>query len=688
MPQVGRRLPRRDGFSKVTGRAVFTGDIHLPGYLAVRLLRSPHPHARIRGIHVPDLPGVTVLTGRDVANLGRYGHAIRDKPVLPLERALYAGEPVAALAAPDEDAAREAEERIEIDYEPLPAATNLGEALAPDAPPVHEQDYGEGSFHDTRLTARRGNVCFEFHEEDGDVETAFAAADAVVDDVYTFPRVFQFFLEPHVVAADARDGRITCWSSAQHPYLVRSELARLFDVPLHRVRVVSPHVGGGFGGKAYTLLEPLIVALAFKARLPVRLACTLDESFLTTCRHAARVRMRTAARADGLLLAREAVVELDTGAYADNGPRVAVRAAIRALGPYRLAAYRTRCTAIYSHSVPAGSYRAIGAPQVVWAAESQLDDLARRLGVDPVELRRRNLVAPGERFRGRRRPMDADLPGDLKRLPAADGTALAVSGGGAGPVATALVRLHADGSATLLTSSVEIGQGARTVLAQIAAEELGLAAERVAVPDPDTDAGPFDRSTGASRSTTVMGTAVRAAARDAARRRAGDPEQMEWVGRGYSAPHLNEGRLDSEPVFWEVGMGGADADLDAETGVVRLRRYVSLADVGRAINPLLCEGQEEGAAIQGLGHTLYEEVAGAGAIDYRVPRFEDVPDDFVTLLAENADGPGPYGARGAGEGGIVPVAAAVGNALYRLTGVRLRDLPLTPERVWRALRGL
>jgi CO/xanthine dehydrogenase Mo-binding subunit len=741
---IGRSVPRLDGREKVTGAARFTGDLALPGMLWGAFLRSPHAHALIRRVDASAalaLPGVrAVLVGADVAGLGLYGPAVRDRPVLAVERARYAGDPVAAVAAVDEETAREACERIEVEYEPLPAVTAVEEALAPGAPLVHDgpaPELAPNVFAPDPADLRPGsNVCVEVRRRWGDVAAAFAAAHAVFEDEYRFPLVYHCALEPHAALAAWGPDGLRVWSSAQHPYLVRADLAALFGLPLSRVRVEVPYVGGGFGSKSFIKFEPAVAALARAAGAPVLVQASVAEAMATARRHGARIRLRTAVDREGRILARAGEIDLDGGAYADNGPHVARQAAVRLLGPYRTPAFDVVSREVYTHTAPAGSFRSIGAPQAHWACESQLQRVARELGIDPLELRRRNLPERGEAFRPGMRPLDADLRGDLdaaaERLGAGPGRGYAVSvtGGGSGPAAVALVRLHADGGVSVEAGSGELGQGARTVLAQIAAEGAGVPLDAVCVSGADSARTPFDQSTGGSRSTTVMGTAVLDAAREVRRQaaahaarmwgvgegevevaggacRCGDgrtaplPQVLRWlfglaggeiVGVGYSGRNFPGRRWDG-PIFWESAAGAARVEVDRETGEVRLRRYVSVGDVGRAINPELCEGQEQGAVVMGLGHTLFEEMAYRdGALvndslaDYRVPGFADLPDELLGVLVENGDGPGPFGAKGMGEGGLVPVAPAVGNALYDLTGVQVRDLPLTPERVWRALR--
>ncbi len=741
---VGISVPRVDGREKVTGRAKYTGDIVLPGMLHGKILRSPHPHARIRSINphpAEQLPGVAaVLTREDLTGIDPYyGPIIQDRPLLAIEKVRYAGDPVAAVAAESEATAEEALSRIEVEYEELPAARAIEAALAPGAALVHDGAPAGGGHRSVKAVAGT-NICHHERIEWGDVERGFAEADLILEETFTFPMVYHYALEPHTVLAQWQGDSLAVWASAQHPFLVRAELARIFRLPLSAVQLIIPFVGGGFGSKSYTKIEPLVAALARKAKRPVRVTQSITEAFHTTRRHATSCRIKTGVRKDGTLLAKACEIYLDTGAYADNGPHVANRAAHRVLGPYRIPHVRVDAYAVYTNSVPAGSFRSIGAPQAIWACESQMDMLSEALGCDPLQLRLANLLKPGEEIKAGMKPLDGDiavgltktaevLGWDLKRPAAGRGRGIACGfmNAGAFPVSTAVVRLHADGSLTLLAGTTEIGQGARTVLSQIAAEELALPLSLVTVVPPDTAITPYDRSTGSSRSTTLMGLAVQRAARDIRSQlqsigahllgippnsvelvdgtlRGGGREVSyadaiaahfglpggELTGRGYVRPSPGQ---PMNPVFWEIGIGGAEVEVDRETGKLTLRRYISTADVGKAINPRECEGQDEGAAMMGIGHTLFEairyednQIVNPNLIDYRVPLFTDLPEEFHSILVENEDGPGPYGAKGMGEGGIVAVAPAVANALADATGVRVRDLPLTPERVWRALR--
>lgn len=723
---VGQSIARVDGVEKVTGKAKFTGDLVIPGMLHGKILRSPYAHARIKSIdaaRAEALPGVAaVLTAADIAEIKPF---YSGRPVIAIDKVRYAGEPVAAVAAVDLRTAEEALALIHVDYEELPAVVGLDAALGKGAPLVHDD--------------AAGNICGHERVEKGNVVQGFAESDEIFEDTFTFPMVYHYALEPHSVIAEFDDEGITVRSSAQHPFQVRGDIAKIFGLHPAEVRMVIPFLGGGFGSKSYTKFEPLVVALARKAKAPVKICNSVSESMLTVRRHAARVRLKTGVKRDGTLVAREAEIHLDTGGYADNGPAVAIRAATRVLGPYRFSHIRTDAYAVYTHAGSAGSFRAIGAPQTIFASESQMDTIAAKLGIDPAELRLKNFLKKGEELRPKLRGMDANLASSMKTLVrssewrrrakkkgSAMGLACGATNAGATPISVAMVRLQADGSLAAFAGSTEMGQGVRTVLSQIIAEELSLPIAAIHIGGADTKVTPYDASTGSSRSTTLMGTAVQRAARDlknqllkvgaeALRVKPGQVQMIdgamicgemrltfrealqrrfggsggELIGHGDVGPEITG----SLPVFWEIGMGAAELAVDEETGVITIKRYVSVADVGKAIHPEGCIGQEEGAAMMGIGHTMFEQMVYEGGqlvnsnlIDYRIPKFSDLPAAFETVLVENEDGPGPYGARGMGEGGLVSVAPAITNALARGYGIRINDLPLTPERVWRALK--
>ncbi len=765
---IGYSAERADGRLKLAGQAEFTGDIRLPGMLYAAVLHSPVAHARIVSVDTTaaeELDGVhAILTGDDLADLDPYyGHALRDRPIVAIGKVRFTGEPVAVVAAETQAQADLAVTRIAVDYDELPVMADLGTALAAGAPAIHDEPARAGSAHGLgRLPDRHGNVCYRYSFRRGDTERAFSGAAVVVEGEYTFPAVYQYSMETHTTIAHWHGGELTLWSSCQHPFLVRQEIAALFGLPLDLVQIIVPFLGGGFGSKSYTKMEPLTAAIARKAGRPVRILNGVHESMITTRRHNMTARMRTAAAADGTLLAREAEAWLDTGAYADNGPRVTATAGDAAPGPYRWQAVQVEAHCVYTNTSPAGSYRAFGATHLQWIGESQVDEVARRLSMDRLEIRRRNLLRPGEEVRPGGKPLDADLVGDVAKAAAGvgwsggsggedsppesggsrgvvppgryrrgRGVSVGLLAAGAHPVSMATVRMGPDGAVTVLVGTTEVGQGARTVMAQIAAGVLHAPLGQVVVRGTDTRYTPYDRSTGASRSTTVAGLAVQRAAQEVldalietASARLETPPPLlrpvpgaiegpggrglthaelvrarfgfdggELIGHGRVQPEGGSGSYAEGPVFWEVCVAGAEVEVDTETGVITVLRTSTVADVGRAINPQLVTRQDEGATLQGIGNALFEEMRFAPdgmllndtLLGYRIPAFPDVPAAMTCSIVENGDGPGPFGAKGCGEGALAAIPAAIVNALAD-AGVPMNTLPLTPERVWRRIQ--
>jgi CO/xanthine dehydrogenase Mo-binding subunit len=759
---VGHSLPRRDAPDKVTGATHFTSDVSLPGMLVGRVLRLPYAHARIRHIDTSAaaaLPGVAaVLTAEDLGQPApRFGPTVPDQPVLAEGRIRFQGEPVAAVAAIDLATAQAALHLIDADCEDLQAASSLDEALAEDAPLVVEPEERPESD-----PWRASNVLQEFQYGWGDPPGECAT---VVENEYTFPPVHHYAVEPHGCLAIWDSAGLTVWSGVQHPFVLRRVLAATFDLPLSSVRVVVPPIGGGFGGKGYPKIEPIAAVLARASGRPVKLQLSVEESFRTSRRAAARVRIRTGVDPDGCIRSQEIRADYLVGAYADVALRVVGKASYVACGPYRTPHARITARAVASHTTPSTAFRGFGNPQLSWALESQMDEVARAIQMDALEFRLRNLGRPGEAIIPDEQPVDGNWAEGLRRVAAAidwdrprppgrgRGLAIGVKQSVPASVTTATVRLHADGSATVQVGTTEMGQGSRTVLAQIAAEALGVPFQHVSLAEPDTASVPFDSITASSRSTTLAGKAIQLACEDLACRLAGmatevlggpaevdtragrvtgpggtsltytellaryfgplqtatlpagaraptalqlryaAPAAGEVIGQGTYRGERSALALGGPAPFWELSFAAAEVEVDAGTGQVRIVRQVGASDVGRAINPAQAVQQDHGATMMGIGHTLFEELhyeAGQllnpNLIDYRVPVCADLPDEMCAMLIENGDGPGPYGAKGIGESGILGIAPSVANAVQDATGVRIRDLPLRPERVWRALR--
>jgi len=763
---VGQSPSRRDGLAKVTGTATYVPNLDRPGMAHAVLVRSTRPHARILRIDTAAaraLPGVVaVVTGADVSRLPGVdpwlGPAFRDQPVLAIDRARFVGEPVAAVVALDRETAIEAADRVLVEYEDLPAVFDVVEAAAPGAPLVHEELRPSKAFADLAHLAGRAatNVCYHYKLRRGDVAAAFRAAARVFEDTFTSPPVQHVPLETHCTLAWVEDGGLVVWSTTQTPSFVRQELAGMLGLPLNRVRVRVPYLGGGYGAKMYDKLEPVTALLAWVTRRPVRTILTREEEFVTTTKHGVVARIRSAWSRDAELTAMQAEVFWDTGAYADIGPRIAGKSGMAALGPYRIPNARIDSYCVYTHKPPAGAYRGFGVPQMVWAHESHLGRVARELGQDPVDLRRRLLLGEGDayvtgapiRSEGIRPCLErvaAELAqgpvgrSDDGRRARGAGVACAMKAVLTPSISGAVVQMSSDASATVLTSTVEMGQGAETILAQIVAEELAVPVDHVRIVQPDTDVTPYDTITAGSRSTYHMGNAVRLAAGEvrrqllaaAADRLEAHPGDLDLVGgavvvrgvpdRRLAIPEVFLARFGSrgttmvgEAVFqtravpadpdtgqserttehWFPSAAGAVVEVDRTTGRVRVVKLVVAADVGRAINPRHCRQQIAGAALMGLGHALFEQMVfdegqlvNGTLIDYPVPSILDMPDELVPILVEVPHPGGPFGAKGVGESGLLAVSPAIANAVEAAVGVRIRDLPITPEKVLRALRA-
>lgn len=748
---VGQNHPRIDGPVKISGKAQYVGDLRIPGMLYGKVFRSPIAHGRIVSIDISEAQSmagvVAVLTGGDLNDLDPYyGHAIRDRPIVALGKVRFVGEPVAAVAAETLAQAEAAVKKIIVEFEELPIAANLDSALHPDAPVIHDGRTQGGFAHGLgTLPDRDGNICYSYSLNRGDLNAVSSQGDIVVDREYVFPAVYQYSMETHAVIAEHTGEEIRLWANCQHPFLVQSEIATLFGLPISNVRVNVQFLGGGFGSKSYTKMEPLATALARKAKRPVRIVNEVSESMVTTRRHNMKCRMITTAKRSGELLSRNVEIWLDTGAYADNGPRVAATAGDAAAGPYRWQATQVRAHCVYTNTGPAGSYRAFGATHLQWVGESQVDEIARIAGIDPLGIRQKNLLRRGEEVRHRGKPLDADLIGDIEKVAEAlgwggprianrgRGISVGLLAAGAHPVSLATVRMDASSGVSVLVGSTEMGQGTRTVMAQIAAEVLTVPVSKVLVPGADTNFTPYDRSTGASRSTTVAGKAVERAALAVRASlletaaivfgvKSSDGLEVanggvtyngvsltfseiiakrfgfaggELIGHGEVKPEGGSGSYEEGPVFWEVCIAGAEIEVNKNTGVVRVVRTASVADVGKAINPVQVERQDEGATMQGIGNALFEEMLHSPdgdllndtLLDYRIPTMLDMPEEMKCVIVENGDGPGPFGSKGCGEGALAAIPAAIVNALAD-TGIDMYELPLTPERVWKRIHEI
>jgi CO/xanthine dehydrogenase Mo-binding subunit len=737
---IGTSPNRVGGIGRVSGLQEYVADIRLPDVLEAKLVTIDCARARIISIDTSaamQIPGVRlVMTAADFPDpMPRFGPQQEDRPVIAVGETKYHGDPVAIVLAETTDAAAEAARLVHVEYEELPAIFTIAAALDPAAPLVQDPSLRP------KDPLASTNVLHEHHVGWGDVDAAHA--DLVVENSYSFPIVTHFAMEPHsFMAAPDGDG-IAIWSSIQHPNWLQKIISKLLGLPLSKVRVYAPDPGGGFGGKQHTKYEPLVAFAALKAGRPVRLILSLEESFQAARRASCEAHVRTGLNKDGRIVFQDIKADYLIGAYADIADRVVGKGSYPAAGPYNIPAVRILARSVLSHTVPSTAFRGFGNPQVNWAVESNLDEGARALGIDRLEIRLRNLARKGDAFIPFDTPSDGDWDQTVRRAaeligwekPLAPGhgrgIAVGIKSGPTTGLSYSTVRLMSDGSVVVFAGTSDMGQGARTVFSQIAAQELGAPLDWVTVIMGDTAIVPYDQQTSASRSTVLMGNSVLKACREvqsklramAARVYGIDESKVvveggvvrlpdrtltirevlkpglgrlggELVGNGEARKEAEPDHpLGGAPAFFEFNCTAVEAEVDEGTGDVTIVKHVTVSDVGKSLNPLQVRMQDEGAAIQGLGHTLMEHyifdekgrIRNLGAIDYRIPTSMDLPLELHSETIENGDGPGPYGSKGMSEGALLCVASAVGAAVRDATGVVIRDLPLTPERVWRAV---
>ena len=730
-----RNHPRVDAYDKVTGRATYASDVYLPGMLACKLLPSTRNHARIVRLDTSKAeahPGVRcVITGTDFPDVRFGSGALRDRYVMPREVVNFVGEPIAAVAADDEAAAQEAIELIEVEYEDLPAVVNPLSAMGSGAATVHPEleeyeGYGFTLGH---------NVSTLLDADRGDVEQAFKDADVVVEDVYRSQGINQGFLEPMACVADVEpNGRLVIYASTQGPYQIRAALAGVLEMPVSRIRVVAMELGGGFGAKLRLAFEAFAALLAMKTGRPVKLVNTREEVFtMNGPRLPVTNYIRSGVMRDGTITAREAYTIFDVGAYLGAGPNSGIG---HGIGAYRVPNFRLRSYGVYTNKIYVGSYRASGVADMTFAVESHMDRIAHEIGMDPYDLRVKNALREGDvsvsgavvPTNGLMETLEAikekiDWPRDLEDGYGV-GLALCEWRSGSGP-STASISVNDDGTVSLLTGSVDIS-GSDTSLAAIAAEALGIPMEKVVVAKRDTDLAPYTGQSGGSRIVYSQGTAVQRAAEDTVRKltalaaeRLGLPEDALGCedGRIYvmdnepqgltfaqlaaasvtsrGGPIIGTAALSSMPYTPVFAAQAAEVKVDRATGQVKVLRYIQAQDVGTAINPMAVEGQLDGGVVQGIGRALTEDqqfdpetgaVRNPSFASYLMPLAIDLPELENVLI--NVPAPdGPFGARAVAEPPGFGPPAAIANAVYDAVGVRVKELPLSGERVLAALNG-
>lgn len=735
---VGKRVPRIDALPKVTGEAIYSGDVMLPRMLYGKILRSPYPHGIIKRLDVTRAQGLdgvkSVITAEDVPGFkGKSALFCPEAPHLAREKVLYAAQPVAAVAATSLRIAEEAIGLIEVEYEELPPILDTAESMKPETPLIYPDLYtNRVSTGTTGKGNKPSNIAWHVIFERGNPEAVFKEADLVLENTYRTQTVHQGYIEPMAAIADidAR-GKITVWTQNQGLFLARSTIADFLGVPLNRVKVMPVEIGGAFGGKTYQLLSPLCALLAMKTGCPVRMEMTRDE-VLAASRPApaSTITIKTGVTRDGLITAISIVMIFDVGAFPERP--YSINAALSGIGQYKIPNLKLEVLDVLTNKVPAGSYRAPAAPQTAFAVESQLDLISRSLGIDPLQLRIQNIASEGDLS-----PNGVPLPrvgfkeiltkmaGYLneKGKSRNRGVACGFWRGGTGTFSASLY-VNGDGSVNLTTGVADIS-GSRTSVAQMVAEEMGLPIEAVTVAVGDTDTAPYaDMSTG-SRTVYSLGTAVIQACHDAKaqliRKAAelldkdekeiehsnglfsvkGNPDQSVTLAKvAHSSlfsrgegPIIGRGSVGMPPFAPMIAVHAAEVDVDRETGKVKILSYIAAQDVGKAINPTLVEGQIQGAVAQGIGWALMENyifdrgvMQNTTLLDYRMPTAADLP-LIETLLVEVGSTAGPYAMRAAGEPPLIPVMAAIANGIHSAAGVRLKDLPMTPEAILNALKA-
>ncbi|MFH1123980.1 MAG: molybdopterin cofactor-binding domain-containing protein [Pseudomonadota bacterium] len=755
-PAEVRRLEAPE---KTTGGALFTGDLERRGMLTGKILRSQVPHARIKRIKTDrarSVPGVAaVITAQDFPDI-RMGFLIQDEVVLATDKIRYIGEPVAAVAAIDAQTAERALDLIDVEVDELPAVFTFADSTDPNAPLIHEA-FKE---YTCKLPLKReGNICLHTKIKKGDIERGFAESDEVFEDTYTMPVVHQAPLEPRAVLAEVdHSGRLHVWCSTARPFSIREGLAEVLGFPMSDIRVTGTRIGGGFGGKGEMSIEPIAALLALKAKRPVKIELTREEDFLaSTPRHAMEISIKTGVKKDGTLLARQAQIKVDTGAYAYFGPSTTSNAVMLIAGPYNIPNLSMEGICVYTNKISCGPCRGPGAPQAHFAAETQMDRIARKLEMDPVELRMKNAVKANDLtptgqvlteggYQEALVQLKKSMEEHLTVLPeTGEGKSVGVGVAGGfwgmpGFGSSAVVKLNEDGTAVLSMGSVEIGAGSDTAMALLVAEELGIPLERIRVVSGDTDTCPYDFGAIGSRTTQAMGVAVHQAIDGVkkqllafAEQHLEAPREILAFGGGKiyvrerpevaiplaKAAHLlalskggpvvatgthatpnppfNPAFVESHAApsrpFFAYGAQAVAVQVDKVTGKVDVLKVVAAHNVGKAVFRAGIEGQIHGGVAMGLGYALSEEVIFSNGrplnvsfLDYRLPTMVDVP-EIVPIIVEKENARSPDDIRGIGEPATIPTAAAVANAVYDAVGVRVNHLPLTPERVYWALKN-
>jgi len=694
------------------------------------------------------LPGVKgVVIGADLPFL--HGESLVDEPFLARDKVRYVGEGVAAIAAVDEATAEEALELIKVDYEELPAVFDPIDAAKPEAPLIHEH-LGNYNHAPGMNPIPGTNICNHFQLRKGNVEKGFAESDHIFEDAFTTGMVQHASIEPHgAICLMDDDNRMTLWANNDSPYRCRKEIASALNIPTSNVRVISaPYIGGNFGGKGGLKAEACAIALARKIRnRPIRVIYTREEEFCSSCvRHPSVIHLKTGVKKDGTIVARQVQMYFATGAYAEKGPTITRFGGVSGAGPYTIPNVSVDAYCVYTNRQVAGAMRGYSGPQAAWAYESHMDIIAQKLGIDTLQFRLKHVYTDGdvhttgqeiyseglkeclEKVAGSMEWGTKPLGKDRGRGIACMERAIKTPFGSA-----AFVKMNEDGRVEVLSSTTEVGQGSGTVLCQIVAEELGVPLDWVRKATPDTAFTPYDASTTSSRSTFHMGNAVKMAAADARQQiielaaesleansddleikhgnvyLKGVPEEplpiptvlgahygssATVLGRGFYFPEMKApGKYFSTfMIFWLLGAHGVEVEVNRQTGEVKILKVYAAHDIGKAIHPSNCVSQIEGGIGFGVGFGLFEEFMFKGGhvlnpsfLSYKVPTVLEMP-EIESMLVECLHREGPYGAKGVGETSNVPLPPAIANAIYDAVGIRIRDLPITPDKVLDALK--
>lgn len=771
---IGVSVPRVDGVKKVTGAAKYVGDMKWPRMLYAKCVKSPYAHAKIVSIDVSAakaLKGVhDVITGDYYTKRG--GLYLEDKNFLAVNTVKFCGEPVVAVAAETPEIAEAACELVKVEYEPLPVINNPMEGMAKDAVLIHPELHTYKVvpiFHPQAHT----NISHHHIIRKGDADAAFKYAEEHPDEYYIteheyhVPHVQHTPIENHIAVAQYEpDGKCTVWASCQSPYAVRQALSATFDIPLNKMRIISPYVGGGFGAKAGTTIEGIIIPLAMHCKgRPVMMEYTREEEFVNSyVRQGLYTKIKTAVRkSDGKFLAVQNDFYWDGGAYTEYGVNIVKASGFASTGPYEFDNVKTDAYCVYTNNPVGGPYRGFGMCEIHFGIEQNIDEVAKEIGMDPIEIRRVNGLAPGkstgtgeimkscgflEALDQVAEAIEYDKPCDAPSGPHKI-RGKGIAGGWKSPSqptnagSAAIIRMNEDGTFFLMTSGHDIGQGSDTALTQIAAEVLCCDPSKFTIRTGDTDHTPYEWQTVASRITYCAGNAIKLAAEDL-KEKLLDLAQIKlgyikrelyledgWIinrnhpesrmpmsdlalglafedGSGYGGPAIGVGtftlpnNINYDPAtgyspkpaaFWTTAAAGAEVEIDTETGVIEVKKMVESCDPGHIVNPELYKAQVEGGMMQALGTVLYEElllkdgkVLNKSFVDYKIPTIDNTPETFIAMGVEHPEETGPYGARGIGEPAMVPGAPAIANAIYNATGCRFTEMPITPERMLKALQ--